>query len=345
MSQPLNNDQDKKDIAYLNYKKEAKNYFVTEFLDSETMKKTIMKALSVVLGLESIYTGKGLMLFSKTYGQGKTLFFEIVYSRIFRLKNVKPWKVVTAKDLRVLYTTKGIAEVDKVLECKNLFIDDLGEEEETGKNFGDEMNVLRYVILKRYEMWINKNCMLHLTTNLNIQQIADKYDAKVADRLLGMTEIVEFDFLNGSFRQSKKARRLTDEEKKKPKAKKVEIIHDDKYYFECLEEWAEEFRKKGELAGKHWSDFWVMYLFFKRKGLKMRDVLPEDKELAEGVIKADRLKNQEQRINLQEAKSRLSFKDPNQIEKATLSVIGKEYFSKLALLKFKFCETCNLSEL
>lgn len=345
MSQSLNNQEDKKEIAYLNYLHEAKNYFVTEFLQSEKVKEGIIKALNVVLNLDNDFSGKGLMLFSKSYGQGKTLFFEIVYNRILRITKAKAWRSTTAKDIRILYTSKGILEVDKLIQCRNLFVDDLGEEEETGKNFGDEMNVLRYVILKRYEMWINNGYKLHLTTNLTIQEIAKKYDAKVADRLLGMTEKVEFDFLDGSFRQVKTVRRLTEEEKKKPKQKQQEIKFDDKAYFEFLEELAEEYRKTGDTFGKHWTDFKTMYLFFKRKDLKMREVTPDDLKYAEGIIKIDRINNQEKRISLQESKERISKRVPEQIKDAALSIIGKEYFIKLALLKYKFCETSNLSEL
>jgi hypothetical protein len=345
MSQFLNNVEEKKELAFLNYVREAKDYFVTDFLYSEKLKLIIIQALNVVLDLDGSCSGKGLMLFSKTYGQGKTLFFEIVYSRVLRKLKIKYWRTITAKDLRVLYTSKGILEVDKLIECKNLFIDDLGEEEETGKNYGDEMNVLRYVILKRYEMWINNGSKLHLTTNLSIQEIANKYDAKVADRLLGMTEIINFDNVQGSFRQVKKVRRLTEQEKKKPKPKTEKIEYDDKAYFVFLESITNEYRKTGEMIGRHWSDFWVMYLFFERKGLKMRALTQGDKKEAEGVIKKDRLNNEEKRIHFLEAKERLTHKDPLQIEKAALSVIGKEYFIKLALLKFEFCETCNLSEM
>ena len=341
MSQNLN----KKELAYLKYIDEAKKYFVTEFLESDKLKEGITKALDVILNLDNDFSGKGLMLFSKSFGQGKTFFFEIVYNRILRFTKVKPWKSTTAKDLRAIYTTKGIEALDNEIRCKNLFIDDLGEEEETGKNFGDEMNVLRYVILKRYEMFVRNNCKLHLTTNLTIKEIAEKYDPKVADRLLGMTEKVEFDFLNGSFRQVKTARRLTEDEKKKTAVKKEEIKYNDKEYFEFLEEMAIDFRNKREVIGKHWIDFWVMFHFFERKGLKMREVEENDIKAAEAVIKADRLNNKSNRIDLKESKERINNKNKDQIKDAALSVIAKEYFVKLALSKYTFCETSNLSEL
>lgn len=335
----------KRDLAFFQYRKEALNYFVTDFMVNDKMEEAIKKALSVIFNLDETFSNKGLILFSKSYGQGKTLFFEIVSNRALRVTKQKLWTYTSAKDLRALYAKKGIAEIDKFILCKNLFIDDLGEEEETGKSFGDEMNVLRYVILKRYEMYMNTGAKLHLTTNLTIGEIADKYDAKVADRLLGMTEIIEFDFITGSFRQTKKARRLLDNEKKKPKEKRVVVEFDNEAFCVFLNVLVDEFQIDNNLMHIHWTDFLNAYNFFRRKGVNLREPTNEDRLLANNVIKIDRKNNETKRISLKEAKQKLKVNLPFQLEDAVLSVIAKEYFIKLAKLKYKFCETDNLPEM
>lgn len=202
--------------AYKHYKEEAEEQFLTKFLDeSPKIKQTIIRALSVVLNLNKEPLKKGLMLYSKSYGQGKTLFFEIVHSRFLRKTGLNIWRKTTAKELREIYSNEGQEGLRVFISCRNLFIDDVGDEEEKTKYFGDDMNVLRYVILKRYEMWTEKGFLLHLTTNLSIEEIAERYSSRVADRLLEMSEKIEFDFIDGSFRQVSSTRRLTKEEKKK----------------------------------------------------------------------------------------------------------------------------------
>lgn len=333
------------EIAYENYKQEAQEQFLTVFLEgSPKIKERITSALTVILNLKQEPFKKGLMLYSKSYGQGKTLFFEIVYSRVLRKSKFKMWKSTTAKELREVYVKEGQEGLKNFITCKNLFIDDLGDEEEKTKHYGDDMNVLRYVILKRYEMWLDKEYLTHLTTNLTIEEIAERYDGRVADRLLQMTEIVEFDFIQGSFRQIKTTRRLTESEKVKEVEKpKEQPKHDDEGYCKFLNEEVKEFRA-GTQTERHWVDYWVMYIFFERKGLKMRKPTEEDKAKAKAMIRAENAK-ENFKISLSEAKANSQKKNPLQSDNAVLSIIGKEYFTKLAKRNFVFSETNNLSEL
>ncbi len=332
-----------KEIAYENYKKEAEGQFLTVFLDgSPKVKERITEALTVVLNLDNLPFQKGLMLYSKSYGQGKTLFFEIVFNRVFRKQNFKMWKSTSAKELREVYTKEGQEGLKNFISCKNLFIDDLGDEEEKTKHFGDDMNVLKYVILKRYEMWLENQNLTHITTNLSMQEIAERYDGRVADRLMQMTEKVEFDFIEGSYRQIKSTRRLTEGEKKKALIKPEEKPNEAEYY-KFLNEEAEALRQ-GTQDERDWIDYWVMYDFFLRKGLKMREPTPEDKEKAKAMIKAEKAK-ENLKISLLQAKANAHSKKPLQTDSAALSIIGKEYFTKLAKRNFAFSETNNLSEL
>ncbi|AHK11401.1 hypothetical protein F132_55 [Flavobacterium sp. phage 1/32] len=331
--------------AYENYKEEAEAYFLTTFLDgSPKIKERIMQALNVVLNLDKNPIKKGLVIYSKSWGQGKTLFFDIVYARAFRVSKKRLFKKTTAKELREVYAKNGLSGLKEFINCKDLFIDDLGDEEEEAKHFGDDLNVLKYVILNRYEMWISKDFQLYLTTNLSIKEIAERYDGRVADRLLQMTETVEFDFIEGSFRQVKNSRRLGEEEKKKEIVVEKKVENYDKEYLIFLDKTAEEVRKGIEIIA-HWSDFWVMYLFFERKGFGIRKPNEEDRAKAILILKQDKVTNAGKRTSIQEIQSNIKKLDPYQVENATLSVIGREYFTKLAKENFKFSETNNLSEL
>jgi hypothetical protein len=159
-----------------------------------------------------------------------------------------------------------------------------------------------------------------------------------------MTETVEFDFIEGSFRQVKNSRRLSEQEKKKEVKQEAKKENYDKDYLIYLDRMAEEVRQEIDLVA-HWSDFWVMYLFFKRKGFELRKPTEEDKERAKVILKQDKVLNSGKRADLQQIKEGLKKFDPIQLDNAILSIIGRELFTKLAKEKFKFSETNNLSKL
>ena len=70
-----------------------------------------------------------------------------------------------------IFVEQGEEALLKFISCKNLFIDDIGDEGERKvfKHFSNEMNVIRYVILKRYEFWLDeeKEWKTYATTNLS----------------------------------------------------------------------------------------------------------------------------------------------------------------------------------
>lgn len=274
--------------AYENYKQEAEDYFITSFLDSKKMSATIKSALTVILNLKKEPIKKGLLVYSKNYGQGKTMFFEIVNHRAARLKN-KLFNQTSAKELAKIFATKGETGLEEIITCKNLFIDDLGEEDDVKrKHFGNELNVLENVILKRYELWRDKNYLTHFTTNLTQSEILERYDGKAADRLLQMTEQIEFTFVNGSFRQSSKSRLKAEFEKPKQE-EKVEIFDEEKHlqlYIKYLNELIKQ-SKTDNLEGVDFLDFWIIYNFFERKNYPLPELTEEEKQTAKNWLRKD----------------------------------------------------------
>jgi hypothetical protein len=345
--------------AYINYKEEGEKFFVTRFIDTNnvrvfSMVKTIMKALDIILNLSRKPAPKGLCLFSKAFGQGKTMFFDIVYHRANRVKNVKLFKKITAKELRRMYMEQGSQALEDFISCKDLFIDDIGEEEGKGTHYGDGLEVIRHVILRRYEMWTEKGYRFHFTTNIigldetgrpDFSEIVKRYDGRVADRLKEMCDFVEFEFLKGgaSFRQVKSTRRLSKEEKANPETKavpEVDLNKLDKEYLNYCEVLAEEHRK-GVLQ-EHWHVFKVMYGYLENKGVTFRKENQEDKEKALAVMRSD---NRLGRGILSRPNTEVLTKKDGNMQNAVKALICKEYFIKLAESNFKFSEAETFPQL
>lgn len=242
------------DNAFRQFTAESENFFVTKLLAGPELKKEYKACLDIVFNITgTMDSNRGISAFNRKYGQGKTFFFDVVNHRCRRIEGNYKFKKTTAKELVKIFTSskKGqdpLARLDEFIRVRNLLIDDVGDEiQEKGKqpiasNYANKLNVVRYVILRRYEHWERERWKTFITTNIDVKEIAFYYDGRVADRLLQMTYWREFSFLEkGSFRQVTESRKLTPEEiqanlvkwnkKYRPQAKEekidtVEVLND-----------------------------------------------------------------------------------------------------------------------
>lgn len=242
---------EKLNIAYENFKEEAELFFVSKYIDSSTISTAFKNCLDICFNItKTVDSSKGIIASSTHYGQGKTFFFDVMQHR-FRRRFGRNFLVKTsAKELASIYTTAGKdknpqTELDKFIRCKNLFIDDIGDEghKKTFFHYSNSLNVVNYVLLKRYEWWKEKGWKTYGTTNLTEEQMANEYDGRVIDRLKEMCHWQNFSFVAGgkSFRQFNGVRKLTAEEynanlalhTKKEQEVKVDMI---KYLNDLLQE-------------------------------------------------------------------------------------------------------------
>lgn len=106
----------------------------------------------------------------------------------YRLKGI--W-LKSASELANIYSTDGQPAIIQYASDEiNLIIDELGREPEPAKYFGTEMNVLQFLLQLRYDY--RRSCVTHITTNLELEAVADKYGAFIADRFLEMFNFIEF---------------------------------------------------------------------------------------------------------------------------------------------------------
>ena len=70
-------------------------------------------------------------------------------------------------------------------------LDDVGVEP-FAKHFGNDCNVISEVLLDRYEEFVRRGLMTHLTTNLNAEELQQRYHERVRSRLREMCNLITF---------------------------------------------------------------------------------------------------------------------------------------------------------
>jgi hypothetical protein len=136
---------------------------------------------------------KGLCL-SGNVGCGKT-----VLMKAFKKMWQKHIIVINTHDLVDKYMTDGVEVLYHYLghaepycnEPRYLYcFDDLGSENTSAKYMGNELNVMERVIISRYERGVSYFIQTHFTTNLDGNQIEQKYGTRVRSRLREMVNFI-----------------------------------------------------------------------------------------------------------------------------------------------------------
>ena len=123
--------------------------------------------------------GKGLLAMGQC-GLGKTLICYKILPAVF-LKYAG--KVLTLFD-----ATELNKHLDDVLSCKLVCIDDLGIEDTVIITYGNK----RIPFAELVDAAEKKDKLLVITTNLNVEEIRDRYGERVMDRLRAVTTPVLF---------------------------------------------------------------------------------------------------------------------------------------------------------
>ena len=128
-------------------------------------------------------------------GVGKTLGVQILAERF-------KWVYTSAAEYPRAYLENSRAAFDDIADGLDFFgcparvvvIDDLGSEPRTTRRFGDELNVLEYVLERRYLMFRRCGARTVVTTNLSDGELARRYGARIDDRF---NEMMDFVFASG----------------------------------------------------------------------------------------------------------------------------------------------------
>jgi DNA replication protein DnaC len=85
------------------------------------------------------------------------------------------------------YADGGFEKIKNVMIEPVICIDDVGTED-VANNYGNKVDLFAHIIETRYE----RNNVTHLTTNLNPQQLRERYGERVYSRLRETTQFINF---------------------------------------------------------------------------------------------------------------------------------------------------------
>ena len=148
-------------------------YFIRDF---ETCKKL------------NIDTNKGILL-SGPVGCGKTSLMKL-------LPHIVPHQnqhtVVPARNITFSFNKSGFKIIEDYGNNGFYCFDDLGVET-TGRHFGKDCNVMGEILLSRYDLFLKIKLRTHATTNLNAQELEERYGNRVRSRMRQLFNLIAFD--------------------------------------------------------------------------------------------------------------------------------------------------------
>jgi energy-coupling factor transporter ATP-binding protein EcfA2 len=165
--------------------------------DRELITKLISYFLKDELKMKqyAINPNKGILL-NGPVGCGKTSLMSLVrfYEPAIQRFNIKSCRDISFDFIQNGYETihrysrQSFNQHNPVTWC----FDDLGTENNL-KYFGNECNVMAEVLLSRYDLFVSRKLLTHLTTNLSASEIEEQYGNRVRSRLREMFNLIAFD--------------------------------------------------------------------------------------------------------------------------------------------------------
>jgi DNA replication protein DnaC len=181
--------------------KKGSELYGNDFKILETDYTIIYKLLAYFLRDEeaclqlNINLNKGILL-SGPVGCGKTTLMNL-------MKNLSPaehkFYVKPCRDISFEFIQEGYEVIHKYSkgklyqsDAKTICFDDLGTENNL-KYYGNECNVMAEILLSRYDIFISKNILTHITSNLSASEIESAYGNRIRSRLRNMLNLIAFD--------------------------------------------------------------------------------------------------------------------------------------------------------
>jgi DNA replication protein DnaC len=157
----------------------------------------------VTCELYGLDLNKGILL-SGPIGCGKTALMTLLR---YVQQSESRYIMRSCRDLSFEFIEHGYKTIQKYsslsfknYEPINYCFDDLGTEKNL-KFFGNECNIMAELILSRYDEFINRKLLTHITTNLSASEIEAAYGNRVRSRMREMLNLISFDTNTGDKRK------------------------------------------------------------------------------------------------------------------------------------------------
>lgn len=133
---------------------------------------------------------KGILL-SGPVGCGKTTLMKLL-RHIVPMQ--RPYEVIPCRNITFSFNHLGFKTIEDYGSTKFFCFDDLGIEP-VGRFYGKDLNVMGEVLLSRYELYLqtNRKMKTHATTNLNAEELEERYGNRVRSRMRELFNLIAFD--------------------------------------------------------------------------------------------------------------------------------------------------------
>ncbi|CAM4330028.1 hypothetical protein [Gillisia limnaea] len=141
---------------------------------------------------------KGILL-SGPVGCGKTTLMKL-------LRHIVPmqrsYEMIPCRNVIFSFNHLGFKTIEDYGNTKFFCFDDLGIEP-PGRFYGKDLNVMGEVLLSRYELYLQSKYKIktHATTNLNAEELEERYGNRVRSRMRELFNLIAFDEGDGDKRK------------------------------------------------------------------------------------------------------------------------------------------------
>lgn len=189
-------------LVYLNAK--GKLLFGEKFKIYEEDRDIILKLSSYFIKdkkscqKSGIDVEKGLLL-SGPVGCGKTSLMKLL-RHLVPLQ--RPYEMIPCRNVVFSFNHLGYKTIEDYGNNKLFCFDDLGVEP-PGRFYGKDCNVMGEVLLSRHELFLQSKYKIktHATTNLNAEELEDRYGSRVRSRMRELFNLIAFDEKAGDKRK------------------------------------------------------------------------------------------------------------------------------------------------
>ena len=124
-------------------------------------------------------------------GSGKTTLMKLL-RHIVPMQ--RPYEVIPSRNITFSFNHLGYKTIQDYGNNKLFCFDDLGVEP-PGRFYGKDCNVMGEVLLSRHELFLQSKYKIktHATTNLNAEELEERYGNRVRSRMRELFNLIAFD--------------------------------------------------------------------------------------------------------------------------------------------------------